>query len=117
MPGRTKGSVDASTVNAVSDQLAAIVREYRLSRKLLVIPQFRESSVRRASAIRRRFAVAPTLSFDGIGSARAKRAGYRALAEPGQFSGMCLFYRLDDGLMSPSSVVALRPEPDYVLYQ
>jgi hypothetical protein len=117
VPGRTDGSVDASTVNAVSDQLASIVREHRLPQKLLVIHQFRESSVRRASAIRRRPAVAPTLSFDGIGSARAKRAGYRALAEPGLFNGICLFYRLDDGLMSPSSVVALRPAPDYVLYQ
>ncbi len=117
VPGRTEGSVDASTVNAVSDQLASIVREYKLPQKLLVIHQFRHESIRRASEIRRRPAVAPTLSFDGIGSARAKKAGYRALSSPGLFHGFCLFYRRDEGLMSPSSVVDLRPRPDFVLYQ
>ncbi len=59
-----------------------------------------------------------TLSFDGIGSASAKRSGYSALAAPrGLFNGLCLFYRLDQGLMSPTSVLKLDPRPDYVLYQ
>jgi len=117
VPGRTDGSVDARTVNGVSDQLASIARRYRLPQKLLVIHQFRRESVRGESQIRRSSAVATTLSFDGIGSARAKTAGYEALSASHLFNGFCLFYRLDRGLMSPSSVMGLDPRPDYVLYQ
>ncbi len=116
-PGRTDGSVDARTVNGVSDQLTRIARRYRLPQKLLVIHQFRRESVRYESRIRRSSAVATTLSFDGIGSAGAKSAGYEALSSSHLFNGFCLFYRLDRGLMSPSSVMRLDPRPDYVLYQ
>jgi hypothetical protein len=58
-----------------------------------------------------------TLSFDGIGSPRAKIAGYEALSTSHLVHGFCLFYRLDSGLMSPKSVVNLDPRPNYVLYQ
>lgn len=117
VPGRTDGSVDRRTVNHVSYELANIVRDYRLPQKLLVVHQFRRESVRRRSEIKVRSRVATTLSFDGIGSARAKREGYRSLSAPQLFNGFCLFYRLDRGLMSPSSVLGLRPRSDYVLYQ
>lgn len=116
-PGRTDGSVGAGTVNGVADRLASLVRRYRLPQKLLVIHQFRRESVRDESRIRRSSAVATTLSFDGIGSASAKVAGYEALVSRHLFNGLCLFYRLDRGLMSPSSVMGLDPPPDYVLYQ
>ena len=117
VPGRTEGSVDRRMVNRVSYELANIVRSYKLPQKLLVVHQFRRESVRRRSQIKVRSRVATTLSFDGIGSARAKRAGYRSLSAPQLFNGFCLFYRLDRGLMSPASVLRLDPRPDYVLYQ
>jgi len=117
VPGRTEGFVDARTVNGVSDQLASMARRYRLPQKMLVIHQFRRQSVRDRSQIRRTSAVATTLSFDGIGSESAKAAGYEALSSSHLFNGFCLFYRLDRGLMSPSSVMRLDPRPNYVLYQ
>ena len=82
-----------------------------------MVHQFRRENVRYESRIRRGPAVATTLSFDGIGSASAKVAGYEALSSSHLFNGFCLFYRLDRGLMSPSSVMRLDPRPDYVLYQ
>lgn len=117
VPGRTDGSVDAKTVNGVSYQLARLMRRYRLPQKLLVIHQFRRASVRYESQIRRRQAVATTLSFDGIGRPSAKVAGYEALSSSRLFNGLCLFYRLDRPLMSPSSVMRLDPRPNYVVYQ
>jgi len=117
VPGRTDGSVDADTLNAVSRELAAIVRAGRLPQKLLVIHQFRSESIRGDAAIKPRRLVAVTPSFDGIGSASAKRDGYSRLSVDGLFNGFCLFYRLDQGLMSPTSVLRLDPRPDYVLYQ
>ena len=117
VPGRTDGSVDARTVNAVSRELAAIARAGDLPQKLLVIHQFRRDSIRDDSSIKPRRRVAVTLSFDGIGSAGAKRDGYSRLSVDGLFNGFCLFYRLDRGLMGPTSVLRLDPRPDYVLYQ
>jgi hypothetical protein len=117
VPGRTDGSVDFRTVNAVSREMARIVRDHRLPQKLLVIHQFRRDSITGEAYIRARDRVATTLSFDGIGSRSAKVAGYRALSSSHLFNGFCLFYRLDSGLMSPTSVVNLDPRPDYVLYQ
>src|SRR5829696_2443730 len=90
VPGRTEGSVDAATVNAVSRHLAAIVRERRLPQKVLVVHQFREASITRRSAIAQRRTVATTLSFDGIGSPAAKAAGYRRLSAPQLFDGFTL---------------------------
>jgi hypothetical protein len=117
VPGRTDGSVDAATVNAVSRQLAEIVRDRRLPQKMLIVHQFRRESIRGESDILPRRRVATTLSFDGIGSPSAKASGYRALSSSHLFNGFCLFYRLDNPLMSPSSVLRLRPRPDYVMYQ
>ena len=62
--------------------------------------------------------MAPTLNFDGIGSSSAKSAGYESLASSRLPNGFTLFYRLDDGLMTPRQVVAgLDPHPLYILYQ
>ena len=117
VPGRTDGSVDARTINHLSWELGKIANANHLPQKLLVIHQFRRGSVSGRSLIKRRNFVAPTLSFDGIGSASAKRAGYEALSSRRISNGFCVFYRLDRGLMSPGSVVNLSPRPLYVLYQ
>jgi hypothetical protein len=116
-PGRTDGSGDGSEVNEVAGQIARIVRARRLPQKLLIVHQFREASVTRESRIRRGENVATTLSFDGIGPPREKRAGYEALSSPRLFNGFCLFYRRDEPLMSPTRVVQLNPRPLYVMYQ
>jgi hypothetical protein len=117
VPGRTPGKVSARKINRVSQSLARTVRDNALPPKLLVVHQFRKGSVRGRTKIKQRDDVQTLLDFDGIGSPAAKSAGYAPLSVPRLFDGFALFYRRDNPLMQPSSVLALEPEPDFLLYQ
>lgn len=116
-PGETVGSSKARQVNRLSRRMQHLIDEHRLPAKLLVVHQFRRSSVRHDNQIRRRPQVDITLNFDGIGAPPPKRRGYRQLAERRLFNGFSLFYQLDSNLMSPRQVLRLRPRVDYVMYQ
>ena len=98
-------------------RLARIVAENDLPPKLLVVHQFRRGSIRGRGRIRPRRGVQTVLNFDGIGSPAAKQAGYAALSARRLFDGFSLFYRRDTPLLRPASVLALVPEPDFLLYQ
>jgi hypothetical protein len=118
VPGQSVGRVGPRQVNRVSELMARIVRENDLPPKLLVIHQFREDSVRKEDrVVQRPGNVSVVLNFDGIGSPSAKAAGYRALIDPDLYNGFSVFVRLDSDVMSPDEVVALRPPPDFLLYQ
>lgn len=118
VPGRTEGSIGAKELNRVSARLAEIVADHDLPPKALIVHQFRKGSVRGGRKLKQRPGVATTLNFDGIGSAKAKRSGYKALSRPGIFNGFSLFYDLDrKPVMSPRKVLRLKPPADYVMYQ
>ena len=119
VPGQVLGSVDAGVVNAVSARLAQIVRERRLPEKLLVVHQFTPNMVRRKRTLQRRPGVAMVLDVDGFGTQAEKIAKYRELARGNeQFAhGIKLFYREDTNLMSPREALALRPQPQLVVYE
>jgi hypothetical protein len=117
IPGRTEGKVSAKEVNAVSKEVAAIVKANDLPPKLLVVHQFRRGSIRQRSKIRSRPGVEIVLNFDGIGAPGPKEAGYAALSQPRLFNGFSLFYSRDTPLMRPAAVLGLDPEPDFLLYQ
>ena len=119
VPGQVLGSVDAGVVNQVSDRLAAIVRERRLPEKLLVVHQFTRNMVRRKQVLRRRPGVALVLDVDGFGTQADKVAKYRELTRgaAGFPHGIKLFYREDTNLMSAREVMALRPQPQLVIYE
>jgi hypothetical protein len=117
VPGRTVGSVSAKTLNRVSGYMDHLCKQENLPQKTLVIHQFRDGSVRKRGKVAQRDKVDVTLNFDGIGGAAAKEAGYQRLTRDDLFAGFSLFYRLDNGLMSPSKVMRLDPSPNYVLYQ
>jgi hypothetical protein len=117
VPGRTSGKVRAREANRVAGRLGRVVAEHDLPPKLLVVHQFHEESVRGRSRVRDRDGVEVVLNFDGIGSPGAKRAGYAALAVDQVANGFSLFYRLDDPLMKPAAVLALEPQPSFLLYQ
>jgi hypothetical protein len=116
-PGETVGSTNADQVNALTRRLERIISTEHLPPKLLVIHQFRRSSVKRRDDIIRRDDVDITLNFDGIGAPAPKRRGYHRLSSTTLFDGFSLFYELDTDLMSPRQVLRLRPEPHYVMYQ
>ena len=119
IPGKVLGSVDAGVVNAVSARLAEIVRERRLPEKLLVVHQFTRNMVRRKQVLTRRPGVALVLDVDGFGTQADKIAKYRELARGNErfAHGVKLFYREDTNLMSPREALALRPQPQLVIYE
>ena len=118
-PGTVIGSVDAATVNAVSRHLAAIVRKGNLPQKLFVVHQFTVDMIRDKARVVRRRGVALTMNVDGFGDRANKVAKYREFTHDGTHfrHGYKLFYQEDDGLMAPRSVLALRPPPDFIVYE
>ena len=85
----------------------------------MVIHRFTEDMVDETARSRRatgsRSCSTPTAS-----AARAvKRAKYHAFTreEHGFYPGFKLFYEEDENLMSPRSVLRLKPPPDFVVYE
>jgi hypothetical protein len=125
-PGQVIGSTDAATVNRISYYLARIVRHYRLPQKLLIVHQFTEEMVGDDDqAILARPGVAIVSNVDGFGLPELKVDVYKRLANPaprsgrptGLFNGLKLFFEEDTNLMSPADVLALRPQPDVIVYE
>jgi hypothetical protein len=118
-PGTVIGSVEASTVNAVSAHLAKIVRENNLPEKLFVIHQFTPDMIHGKAQVAQRPGLATTMNVDGFGDRANKVAKYREFTHDGTHfhRGFKLFYEEDTGMMKPRSVVALQPPPDLVVYE
>ena len=119
VPGQVIGSVDAAEVNEVSAYLAAITREHELPQKLLVIHQFTEDMVQGKEQLQQQPGIALVLNVDGFGTAANKIAKYDLFARqpPRTHRGFKLFYREDEGLMSPRDVLKLRPQPELIVYE
>jgi hypothetical protein len=118
-PGKVIGSADADEIDAVAAYLARIVKNEGLPQKLLVAHQFTANMIRRRSRLRQRPGVALTISIDGVGSRGMKENTYHQLARSGDglYDGFKLFYEEDGRVMTPPQVLALRPQPDLVIYE
>jgi hypothetical protein len=95
-----------------------------LPQKVLVVHQLNPQIVRGWNALERRSGVVVVKSVDGIGSPGAKIATWKRLVAglPRTLHpGFKLFFDEDrrggQSLMSPSQVLALRPQPEYVMYE
>jgi len=81
------------------------------------------SVVRDQSALRQQPGVVMIKSADGIGSPGMKRDTWRQLVKDqpeGLRTGFKLFYEEDaetSRLMTPKEVLALRPRPEYVMFE
>jgi hypothetical protein len=122
VPGQQIGSTDAVTVNRISTYLARLVRRRNLPQKLLIVHQFTEGMVENDRELIRRPEVATILNADGFGTRELKTAVFERLtsgpdARAYQHIGLKLFFEEDTGLMEPSSVLRLRPQPDVVVYE
>jgi hypothetical protein len=99
------------------------VKQHNLPEKVLVYHQLAPSIVRSEKAIRSGPGVAVVKSVDGIGSRAMKLSTYRTLVATMPkpvHAGFKLFYAEDrefGPLMTPAQVLALRPQPEYVLYE
>jgi hypothetical protein len=119
VPGEAIGATTAHEVNEVSQWLDLLTRVNRLPQKLLLVHQFTDDMVRDEHLLQRRAWVAVTLNADGFGDRPTKTAKYHDFAAQLDWpaKGFKLFYREDDGLMTPRQVLALRPAPEIVVYE
>ena len=75
------------------------------------------SSVRTKFATKERVAV--TMNVDGFGDRPNKISKYHQFTHDGTrfHRGYKLFYEEDTKLMTPGSVLAMQPRPDFVVYE
>ncbi|MEO7447768.1 MAG: hypothetical protein ABI336_05785 [Humibacillus sp.] len=123
VPMKVFGHTTGRTIDSVAAYLAAIVKEHDLPEKALVFHQLSPAIVSQQSNIRQHQGVVVIKSVDGIGSRGAKESTWRKLTTDlpsSVHAGFKLFYEEDRNhgpLMTPAQVLALRPQPDYVLYE
>jgi hypothetical protein len=119
VPGTVIGSVQAQDVNAVASHVAAIVRRYALPEKLFVVHQFTPDMIAGKAQVRQPPGLAMTMNVDGFGDRPNKISKYRQFTHDGTHfhRGYKLFYQEDTNLMTPRSVLALSPRPDFVVYE
>jgi hypothetical protein len=119
VPGTRIGSVQADDVNAVARHVAAIVRKYQLPEKLFVVHQFTPNMIARKERVQQMPGLAMTMNVDGFGDRPNKIAKYHQFTHDGTHfrRGYKLFYEEDTDLMTPRSVLALQPRPDFIVYE
>jgi hypothetical protein len=123
VPGVVYGRTTGRELNGVAAYLADLVAENDLPEKVMVYHQLAPYIVQKESGLRRHKGVALVKSVDGIGARGAKLETYRAVNKTTPdhvHPGFKLFYTEDaeqGPLMTPKQVLALRPRPDYVLYE
>jgi hypothetical protein len=145
IPGRRIGTLDAADVNLAIRTLADLVTRYHLPPKVLVVHRFNRRMLTRSSLIQLDPRVQVVINMDGFGAPYHKMAAYRSyiVPYPVQYAGLKLFYKNDrvfrsrngarpagcsdstdlvigcgnDGLMTPTQVLELYPQPVYVQYQ
>ncbi|MFK0264774.1 hypothetical protein ACIQU1_26135 [Streptomyces angustmyceticus] len=123
VPGDTYGHTDGRELTKVARYLSGLVRAHDLPEKPLVFHQVATSVVGDQSALRPQPGVALIKSADGIGSPGLKRGTWGRLVKDlpdGVHTGFKLFYEEDakgSRLMTPKEVLALRPQPEYVMYE
>jgi hypothetical protein len=123
-PGTVIGTMSAADINFAANYLAALVTEYNLPPKILVIHRFTEDMVTSYRLIKPLPQVQVVMDMDGWGYPAKKINTYTYIvaAEPVQFTGFKLFYKADlqppsMRLMTPSEVLNLIPAPSYIQYQ
>ncbi len=122
-PGAWKGTMSAADINFAAQLLAKIVEENHLPPKILVVHRFTQDMVTDSRAIKPLRQVEIVIDMDGFGSPALKIATYRdfVASQPVQFTGFKLFYindvKFGGRLMTPAQVMALSPQPIYILYQ
>ncbi|WP_261952722.1 hypothetical protein [Streptomyces nigrescens] len=124
VPGDSFGRTGGHELTSVARYLSGLVEAHDLPEKPLVFHQVATSVVREQSALRPQPGVALIKSADGIGSPGLKRGTWRRLVRDlpdGLHTGFKLFYEEDaqggGRLMTPKEVLALRPQPEYVMYE
>jgi hypothetical protein len=123
VPGRVFGHTTGQELDSVAAYLSRLVARYRLPEKIMVYHQLAPGIVRQEARLKAHRGVAIVKSVDGIGTRAAKTHTYRQVNKTTPsfvHPGFKLFFD-EDGthgkLMTPAQVLALKPRPEYVLYE
>ena len=123
VPGDVFGSTTGTELDGVSAYLDGLVTADHLPQKVMVYHQLHADIVTGQEALVDRPGVAVVKSVDGIGAAADKVGTYQRVmvgTPPFVHAGFKLFYEEDTRsgpLMTPEEVLALVPQPEYVLYE
>lgn len=124
VPGRAYGHTTGAELDQVSRYLSDVVKSNDLPEKVMVYHQVASSVVRGESALKDHRGVAVVKSVDGLGPPGPKINTYRVVNQSTPeyvHAGFKLFYTEDrrnhGRLMTPKEVLALKPRPEYVLYE
>ncbi len=122
-PGTAIGTFDAADINYATEYLAALVNEYHLPPKILVVHRFTNPMLTNYKQIKMHREIQVVINMDGFGSPSKKKNTYdhAIFKEPVQFAGIKLFYKNDvqevKQLMTPAEILLLKPQPIYIQYQ
>ncbi len=123
-PGQFWGQTTGSALNDVGAYLSGIVQQYRLPEKALVFHEVVLEVVKDEITMSTYPGIAIIKSVDGLGPVHAKITTYGSLIKrtaAGIHPGFKLFFDEDtrngSRLMTAKEVLALSPQPEYVMYE
>lgn len=123
IPGRVFGHTTGQELDAIAAWTAALVAEHHLPEKVVLYHQLHENIVTDEDALVPHDGVVLIKSVDGIGTPEAKTGLYNRISArtPEHVHlGFKLFFEEDarhGPLMTPDQVMALEPQPEYVLWE
>lgn len=123
VPGRVFGRTTGAELDRIATYLSELVRRHDLPEKVFVFHQLATRIVRDEHQLKPHPGVVTIKSVDGIGSAANKISTWRKLTPrmaQGVHAGFKVFYDEDTRhgpLMTPRQVLALRPRPEFVVYE
>ena len=122
-PGVFYGRTTGEEINTISTYLSEIIKEGNLPEKALVFHQLNRYVVKDEQNVVPQPGVVLIKSVDGLGPKHAKRVTYDDLMKTmatGVHAGFKLFLDEDSKIgkvMSPAEVMALSPQPEYVMVE
>jgi hypothetical protein len=124
LPGKFYGQTNGETINDVGAYLSTLVQEGNLPEKALVFHQVNRGVLKDEVELKPLPGVAYIKSVDGLGPMHSKIETYDYLMKTtgaGVHAGFKLFFDEDcrggNRLMTPKEVLALSPQPEYVMYE
>ena len=123
-PGKVYGQTTGAMINSVAEYMSKLASEGDLPEKALVFHQVNRSVVKDEPTLQPYPGVVLIKSVDGLGPKAAKIETYLNLMQimgPRVHAGFKLFFDEDHRnggqLMTPAEVLALKPPPEYVMYE
>ncbi|GAB2607762.1 hypothetical protein [Kribbella endophytica] len=123
VPGRVFGRTTGAELTAIASYLSGLVKANDLPEKVFVFHQLSSRILSNEKAFQQQPGVVTIKSVDGIGHRADKESTWRKLTPtmaPGVHAGFKLFYKEDTRhgpLMTPAQVMALKPRPEFVVYE